>query len=109
MKPYPSVEGRLCPILRVAMPRAGRLDAPAGTVHVVARCNNREFCFTTPADFEVLLARLREISRKGVRYLFARNPPRGSLSTAAPDRRLELPPGRHGVLGGNHKSIDTQR
>jgi hypothetical protein len=28
---------------QVAMPRAGRLYAPGGTVHVVARCNNREF------------------------------------------------------------------
>lgn len=24
-----------------------------GTIHVVARCNNREFSFTTPTDFEV--------------------------------------------------------
>ena len=47
MKPYPLVDDLLRPILRVAMPRAGRLYAPGGTVHVVARCNNREFCFTT--------------------------------------------------------------
>jgi putative transposase len=30
-------------------------------MHVVARCNNREFYFTTPEDFEVLLDHLREI------------------------------------------------
>jgi len=42
MKPYPLVDDLLRPILRVAMPRAGRLYAPGGTVHVVARCNNRE-------------------------------------------------------------------
>ena len=30
-------------------------------MHVVARCNNRKFYFTTPEDFEVLLANLREL------------------------------------------------
>ena len=45
------------------MPRAPRLVAPAGTVHLVARCNNREFYFTTADDFEVLLAHLREVGR----------------------------------------------
>ena len=63
MKPYPVGDDLLRPLLRVAMPRAGRLYAPGGTVHVVARCNNREFYFTTPADFEVLLAHLREMRR----------------------------------------------
>ena len=29
----------------------------------MARCNHREFCFTTPADFELLLAHLQEMSR----------------------------------------------
>jgi hypothetical protein len=43
---------------RVAMPRRPRLHASEGTVHVVGRCNNREFCFTTPADFHRLLAHL---------------------------------------------------
>ncbi len=55
MKPYPLAEELLPPVLRVAMPRAARLSAPGGTMHVVARCNKREFYFTTPADFEVLL------------------------------------------------------
>ena len=49
------------PDLQIAMPRAPRIYAPGGTVHVVARCNNREFCFTTPEDFEVLLAHLRQM------------------------------------------------
>jgi putative transposase len=60
MKPYPVVEDLVRPVLRVGMPRAPRLVVPGGTVHVVARCNNREFCFTTPEDFTVLLAHLRE-------------------------------------------------
>jgi REP element-mobilizing transposase RayT len=30
-------------------------------VHVVARCNNREFYFIAPEDFEVLLNHLREM------------------------------------------------
>ena len=63
MKPYPLVDDLLRPILRVAMPRAPRLKAPGGTVHVVARCNNQEFCFTAPEDFELLLALLREMLR----------------------------------------------
>jgi putative transposase len=63
MKPYPAAEELLGPVLRVAMPRPARLEAPGGTVHVVARCNNREFSVTTPEDFEVLLAHLREMIR----------------------------------------------
>jgi putative transposase len=50
------------PAGRVRMPRAPRLHAPGGTVHVVARCNNREFCLTAAPDFEVLLAHLREMT-----------------------------------------------
>ena len=63
MKPYPLVDDLLRPVLRVAMPRAGRLYAPGGTVHVVARCNNREFCFTSSEDFALLVALLREMLR----------------------------------------------
>ncbi len=33
-------------------------------MHVVARCNNREFYFTTADDFALLLAHLRELVRK---------------------------------------------
>ncbi len=35
----------LRPVLRVAVPRAMRAYAPGSTVHVVARCNSREFSF----------------------------------------------------------------
>ncbi len=45
------------------MPRLPRLHAPSGTVHVVGRCNNREFCFTTPDDLRLLLAHLGEMAR----------------------------------------------
>jgi hypothetical protein len=51
MKPYPQGEDLVAPALRVRMPRAPRVVAPGGTIHVVARCNNREFYFTTPEDF----------------------------------------------------------
>ena len=71
MKPYPLVEDLLRPLRRVAMPRAPRLVAPGGTVHVVARCNNREFYLTTPEDFEVLLAHLRELIQTYDLTLFA--------------------------------------
>jgi len=63
MKPYPLAEDLLQPVRRVAMPRAGRVYAPGGTMHVVARCNNREFFLTTPEDFAVLLAHLQEMRR----------------------------------------------
>ena len=63
LKPYPQGEDLLRPVLRVAMPRAQRLSAPGGTVHVATRCNNREFYFATAEDFERLLAHLREMVR----------------------------------------------
>ncbi len=63
MKPYPPVDDLLGPEPRVAMPRAPRLIAPGGTMPVVARCNNREFYFTTPADSAVLVSHLRELIR----------------------------------------------
>jgi putative transposase len=63
VKPYQLVNDIAEPALRVAMPRAPRLVAPGGTVHVVSRCNNREFSFTTPEDFAVLLAHLHELVR----------------------------------------------
>jgi putative transposase len=63
VKPYPLARDLVEPSRRVAMPRAPRLVAPGGTVHVVARCNNREFYFTTPEDFAVLLAHLHELVR----------------------------------------------
>ena len=63
MKWYPLVDDLVPPVLRVGMPRAPRLVAPESTMHVVARCNNREFYFTTPEDFAVLLAHLRELVR----------------------------------------------
>jgi len=61
--PYPVVADLRLPTRRVHMPRAPRLQAPEATVHVVARCNNREFQLTSAADFEVLLVHLREMRR----------------------------------------------
>ena len=63
VKSYPLADELVRPVLRVGMPRAPRLVAPGGTVHVVARCNNREFYFTTPEDFGMLLDHLRELDR----------------------------------------------
>jgi len=71
MSLYGEREDAVRPILQVAMPRSPRLYAPRGTMHVVARCNNREFYFTAAEDFEILLDHLGEMSRAyGVR-LFA--------------------------------------
>ena len=63
MKGYPLADDLVRPVLRVAMPRASRLIASGGTIHVVARWNNREFNFTSAADFEILLAHLGELRR----------------------------------------------
>ena len=54
--PYPVAADLLGPLRRVHMPRGPRVYAPGGTVHAVARCNNREFYLTATEDFEVLLA-----------------------------------------------------
>ena len=42
---YSERDGAGRPVLQIAMPRLPRLYAPGGTMHVVARCNNREFYF----------------------------------------------------------------
>ncbi len=63
MRSYPIADAVLAPVLRVAMPRPLRLRAPGGTVHVVARCNNREFYITTPEDFARLLTALEGMVR----------------------------------------------
>jgi REP-associated tyrosine transposase len=63
VNPYPLIDDLLRPVLRVAMPHAPRVIAPGGTMHVVARCNNRDFYFTSPEDFGLLLAHLRELVR----------------------------------------------
>ena len=70
VKKYPLGEDLLRPVPRVAMPRAPRLHvlphfvrnlSTGGTMHVVARCNNREFSFSTADDFALLLVHLREL------------------------------------------------
>jgi len=68
---YPLAAGLAGPSARVAMPRLPRLHALGGTVHVVGRCNNREFCFTTPADFRMLIAQLTEMARTYTVTLYA--------------------------------------
>jgi len=70
-KPYPRVDDLLVPVARVAMPRAPRLAVPGGTVHVVARCNNQEFYFTTPEDCALLLTHLRQMLRTYTVTLYA--------------------------------------
>ncbi len=50
------------PVLEIAMPRSPRIYAPGGTMHVVARCNNREFYFSADGDFQILLDHLGEMN-----------------------------------------------
>jgi len=66
MSLYGEREEAVRPALQIAMPRLPRLYAPEGTMHVVARCNNREFYFTSAEDFEILLDHLGEMSIKWV-------------------------------------------
>ncbi len=55
-------------VRQIAMPCSSRLYSPGATMHVVARCNNREFYFDAPEDFEILLDHLGEMgSAYGVR------------------------------------------
>jgi hypothetical protein len=53
---YGEREGAVGSVLQIAMPRSPRLYAPEGTMHVVARCNNREekpeLLFLSPAPLE---------------------------------------------------------
>ena len=58
MMPYPQADDLLGPVRWVQMPRAPRLHSPGSTVHIVARCNNRAFSFTTREDFAVVAAHL---------------------------------------------------
>lgn len=44
------------------MQRRPRLEVLGSTVHGVGRCNNREICFTTPADFRLQIAHLGEMT-----------------------------------------------
>jgi putative transposase len=61
VRTYPCADDLLAPLRRVARGRPPRLVAPGGTVHVVARCNNREFYFKTADDFTVLLTQLGQM------------------------------------------------
>jgi len=90
MKSYPLAEDLVRPVLRVAMPRAPRLVAPRGTVHVVARCNNRESYFTTADDFEVLLAHLREMVRTYEGTLYAYRPMSNHVHLLLPAPKLDV-------------------
>lgn len=59
---YDERNGESRAVLQIAMPRPPRLYAPEGTMHVVARCNNREFYFDAKEDFQILLDHLGEMS-----------------------------------------------
>jgi len=47
---YGEREGAVRPVLQIGMPCLPRIYAPGGTMHVVARCNNREFYFALQPD-----------------------------------------------------------
>jgi len=64
VKAYPLGDALLAPVLRGAMPRVPWLVLPSAIIHVVSRCNNREFAFTTATDFAVLFAHLGKAACK---------------------------------------------
>ena len=90
---------------RVSMPRLPRPYAPGATVHVVGRCNNREFCFTTPDDFKILLSRLEEMARNyGVTlYAYTLMANHVHLCSGAPDGALGAAPAL--VLPRDHSRL----
>ena len=45
--------GAVRPVLQIPMPRWPRIYAPGATMHVVARCNNREVNFAAPEESEI--------------------------------------------------------
>ncbi|MBU1206648.1 MAG: hypothetical protein KKH04_06950 [Proteobacteria bacterium] len=47
---YGERDGAVRPVLQIAMPRLPRIYSPGATMHVVARCNNREFYFAAPEE-----------------------------------------------------------
>jgi hypothetical protein len=79
------------------MPRAPRLYAPGSTMHVVARCNNREFYCTVLKD-EVWLAHMQEMSVTRQRAV-------GSLAFVARyvPRRRGRP--RIGIMPSQHQGV----
>src|SRR4051794_13634248 len=46
------------------MPRPPRLDLPGLPQHVVQRGNNRDACFSDPADYRIYLRYLAEVAEK---------------------------------------------
>ena len=50
---YGERDGAVRPVLQIAMPRLPRIYSPGATMHVVARCNNREVNFTAREEFEI--------------------------------------------------------
>jgi putative transposase len=68
---YGGKDRALRPVLRIAMPHWPRIYSPGATMHVVARCNNREFYFAAPEDFEILLDPLGEMGSAYEVRLFA--------------------------------------
>lgn len=68
---YDQREDAVGSVLQISMPRLPRMYAPGATMHVVARCNNREFYFTGPEDFEILLDHLGGMSSDYKIRLFA--------------------------------------
>ena len=71
MKRYAMSDELIRPVLRVAMPRLPRQYAPGCTVHLVARCNNREFFITAREDYEQILTALGEMLRAYEAALYA--------------------------------------
>jgi hypothetical protein len=50
---YDDRKNAVRPVLQIAMPHLPRIYAPGGTMHVVARGNNREFYFAGLEDLEI--------------------------------------------------------
>jgi putative transposase len=101
MVQYDRAESLVNPGLQIAMPRAPRIYAPRMTVHVVTRCNNREFYFHTAEDFGILLDHLRGMSVEYAVPIFA-------YTLMSNHIHLLLQSPEAGVLGGPLRWFMTQ-
>ena len=87
---YGERDDKVRPVFQIAMPRLPRIYAPGGTMHVVARSNNREFYFAGPEDFEILLDHLGEMNSAHRVRLFAYTPMSNPIFTCSSNFLLRM-------------------
>jgi putative transposase len=106
---YGEKDGSGQPVLQIAMPRSPRIYAPRGTMHVVARCNDRKFYFGTQEDFQILLDHLGEMSSSYAVKLFGYTLMSNHLLVADDGERDVIPNSMQLVAGGTGQNLIRER